>query len=473
MDSCLLSPRRPLRPRGLFGLSAAALGGTVLALPGLLAMGLIWLLVSAFGAAVVALPVAAATALDPLVGMVVAVLLGVATLPFALLWLVAGCGAVLALLASRTISAPLSSAEALGLGLRRALPLLGSALVIKGLGLLAMLPASFLAFTLALLGQAIGPDGGPAGPLLRALGLPLIAVAALGGLYLCFRLLWAPWSALLEAAGPLEAVERSWILSRGQAGRVLGLILTGLLLAAVSVWGLAFLTIGVQALQATALSGWLSGLATEAGASLNRLAAQLGGGGPLPLRDLADQPKLIGALLLALALPIASVCLVYAGLSAFYLDLLRRQEGFGARERTRPEPAALPDGTGQPMLAPIPPTDPADEAEAPDEPELSAAPPLDWHEAIPAERQAVQPGPPASLGDGGASGWGEGPQDAAAPPAEAPEAPPNPETTGPLDLGRIEGISLAKGSDGAAAPRKSRLAWLWNWLPEPERPDGD
>lgn len=491
MDSCLLTPRRPLRPRGLIGLAVAALGGTVLAVPGLLLLDLVWLLVTAFCATLVALPIAAASSVDPLAGLVVGGLLGLVTLPFAILWLVAGFGAAMALLASRTVSAPLSVGEALGLGLRRALPLLGSALVIKGLGLLAMLPASLLAITLALLDRGVGPQSGPAGQLLRALGLPLIAVAGLVGLYFCFRLLWAPWSALLEDAGPLEAVERAWTLSRGQAGRVLGMILTGLLLAALVVWGLAFLAIGPLALQATALSSWLDGLGTATGAALDRLAALVGDLRPLALNGRTLRPDLAGAVLLALALPLAVVSLVYAGLSAFFLDLLRRREGFGARERARPEPAELPADLAAPLVAPVPvpnetvaPIEPAEPAETAagdesGEPYRPYEPEVNWNPTPGAGGVTVQEEPAAFDAPGSAGEVGnqdevdDAPEKVDVGVAEAPMADPVAGETGPLDLGRIEGISVANASDRAAEPRKSRWAWLWSWLPEPERPEGD
>ncbi len=481
MDRCLLLPRRPLRPRGLVGLSLAGLGGFTLGLPGLFLILLLWSLVVALAATVLAFPVAAAGRVDPWVGSVAAGLLGLVTLPFAVLWLVAGCGAVLAWLASRTLGAPLALGEALSLGLRRALPFVGSAVVIKGLGLVALLPAAFLAAALALL-RPEGSGGSGLDLTLQALGWPLTGLAAACGAYVCFRILWAPWSALLEGAGPLEAVERAWTLSRGQAGRALRLVLGAGLLAAIVTWGLAFLALGPGAAQAAALGSWLKGLGAKAGLGLDNLGMSLFIASRTPWPELLKRPDLISYSLLALALPAAAVGLTYAGLSAFFFDLLCRQEGFGTRARLRATPEAAPlPGSVPPQAGPDDGAPGGAEAEdrwpggyEDEERDLEAAPEaeevaVEAPDDVPGEWSSMAETDPAGTPPGAPSGADAAVGEAALGVAEAG----HPED--PLDLGRIEGISLARGSEQAGTPKKGRLSWLWSWLPEPERPgpDGD
>lgn len=476
MDSFSLAPSQRLRPKGFLGLSIAGVKGAFLSLPGLLVLAAAWWLVAAVAGLVAALPVLVAASLSQDMATVVGALMALICLPFLLIWLAAGWGAALAWIGSRTLGAPLGLGEALGLGVRRALPVLGTAIGMKLLGALAFLPAAFLATVIALLS---GQDALPTGPmsLLRPAGLTLAALAALGGLYISLRLLLSLWPALLEDRGPFAAIGRGWELSRGQAGRMLLYLLLFVGLAFALLDGLLRLWKGDEAAALAAIAAQLPTLA-----DLGRIqgsAWRYEGVGPAEL----------GWLFVVAALVIGAQALVHACLAAFYFDLRRRQEGFGATVGREPEGTAPGEGGPEPET----------EAEE-DEPETSAqplSPDVDdpwtapWGDApapddttAPAEAYREAQAPPSAATDEPARDdlEAESVQPEASPealeasldspdPSPADNAPVDPQ----LDLSSLQGISLAGSREDlpAAPARRNRLAWLWSWLPEPESTQDD
>lgn len=453
MDSMTLVPSEGLRPRGFMGLAAAALRGAFLSLPGLLALAAAWALVVGLAGLVAAVPVLVAGSLSRDMATVVGALMALVCLPFLVIWLSAGWSALLAWIASRTLRAPLGLGEALGLGVRRALPVLGTAFGIKLLGALSLMPAAFLAMAVGLLaGQETLPGGTWAAGLLRAAAL-MAAIAALGGLYICLRLVLAPWAALLEEAGPFEAIGRAWELSRGQSGRLLGYILLALGLVALALDGLARLWQGDEG---AALAALVERLPT---------ASRFAG---LPASALGDPEPLLW-LLLAAGIVIGAVTLVHAAMSAFYVDLLYRKTDFGAIS-----PPGLAPVSGDPVDG-----DPVAGAPVDDNPVLvdpAGAPvPVDeaadgspsWWDGPLASPEAHKP-----IGVGMRED-GTSPATLTVEPASLDRSatdddnrPVDPE----LDLASLQGISLATGrpEEPALPRRRSRLAWLWSWLPEPE-----
>jgi len=464
MERFSLAPSRELRPRGFVGLSTAGIKGAFLSLPGLLLLAAAWWLVTGVAGLVAALPVLVAASLSRDMATVVGGLMALVCLPFLLIWLAAGWSAALVWIGSRTLGAPLGLGDALGLGVRRALPVLGTAIGMKLLGALAFLPAGFLATVIALLS---GQDVLPAGPLslLEPAALTLAALAALGGLYVSLRLILAPWTALLEDRGPFAAIGRGWELSRGQVGRMLVYLLVFV--------GLAF---GL-------LDGLLRLWKGDEAAALAAIAAQLPSWADLGSRASASRhgslsPELLGWLFVIAVLVGGAVALVHACLAALYFDLRRRQEGFGATvDREPDETAPATDGPE--------PEQEQDTAEP--EPALPLSPDIGdpwtapWGDA-PAPDDLSPPAPAAAEAAGGedlgaAIDQPEAPPEApdaslAGPePTSADNAPVDPQ----LDLSSLQGISLAGSrEDLPQTPvRRNRLAWLWSWLPEPESNQDD
>ena len=453
MDSMTLVPNEGLRPRGFLGLAAATLRGAFLSLPGLLALAAAWALVVGLAGLVAAVPVLVAGSLSRDMATVVGALMALVCLPFLVIWLSAGWSALLSWIGSRTLRAPLGLGEALGLGVRRALPVLGTAFGIKLLGALSLMPAAFLAMAVGLLaGQETLPGGPWAAGLLWAAAL-MAAIAALGGLYICLRLVLAPWAALLEEAGPFEAIGRAWELSRGHTGRLLGYILLALGLVALAVDGLARLWQGDERAALAAL--------VERLPSVSRFAA-------LPTSALGDPEPLLW-LALAAGIVLGAVTLVHAGMSAFYGDVLCRRTDFGAISLPELAPDAGDPDVGDPDVGDPVASDPVAGDAAPVHLPLDLA----ADGATPTWWDAPQALPEAdetsAVGAQQDRTW----------PATLPEDPEPPDETADddsrpvdpqLDLASLQGISLAEGrSDEPALPRRrSRLSWLWSWLPEPE-----
>ncbi|HEX2078149.1 MAG TPA: hypothetical protein VHG08_10585 [Longimicrobium sp.] len=119
---------------------------------------------------------------------------------------------------------PASIADGLRVGMRRALPLLGSTLI-AFLGLmLAAVGVSVVLMIVLLVFSVLGAAGAVVGALLTFLAWVAVFLAAFGVLFAVTPAI------VVEGAGPLEAVERSFALSRDALGRVVGVLLVALLI---------------------------------------------------------------------------------------------------------------------------------------------------------------------------------------------------------------------------------------------------
>ena len=132
------------------------------------------------------------------------------------LGLLAVSGALAQAGARSLVAGPVSIGRAYEVVLRRLPSMLGASIIV---GLAAGIPLGF--------GALIGAGGGMAGYLLA---LPAI----FAGVYLAVRLMFAPFIALFEQAGPLTATVRCWKLVSGSWLRTFGLLLiVALLLGAI------------------------------------------------------------------------------------------------------------------------------------------------------------------------------------------------------------------------------------------------
>lgn len=133
------------------------------------------------------------------------------------------------------IGPSLTVGDAIRHGARRTLPYLGAAiLLIIGLFVMA-LPVGL---ALAALGMTIEPSAGgmpPAGWLIVLLFLALL-------LYFAARLLLISAVASAEPVGPLAMIKRSWSLTEGNAGRLLGFLFLLIIAALVVVGALTLVT---------------------------------------------------------------------------------------------------------------------------------------------------------------------------------------------------------------------------------------
>lgn len=130
------------------------------------------------------------------------------------------------------IGPSVSVGEAIAHGFRRLLPYLGALLII----VLAMI-VLFVPFILGLAATGVTLTPGVRPPPVAYLILVVFMVVAL---YFGMRMLLVSPVASTEAAGPVAIVRRSWVLTRGQAGKLIGFILlfvvaAVLLMAAVNV----------------------------------------------------------------------------------------------------------------------------------------------------------------------------------------------------------------------------------------------
>lgn len=119
---------------------------------------------------------------------------------------------------------PTSVGDGMRAGLRSVLPLLGAA-IIAWIGLVVAV------FGVALVGGIIGAVVGQLGTAIAMLaGLVMVVVfvgAGLGAVAMLFAVLPA---IVVEGAGPLRALERSFELARGALGRVVGLMVVTLVI---------------------------------------------------------------------------------------------------------------------------------------------------------------------------------------------------------------------------------------------------
>lgn len=142
----------------------------------------------------------------------------------------------------------MSVAESLRHAIRRLLPALAVAFILGLLGVALLIPATLAGGGAAASGQAVPPA-------VALLSLLLLPVA----IFLVLRFTLAQ-VAVADHAGPLDALKRSWALTRGNALRLFGIfvlvVVTGivLLLAVQFVLGTVLLLVG------TALGGQALGL---------------------------------------------------------------------------------------------------------------------------------------------------------------------------------------------------------------------
>lgn len=274
-----LDPPSAARPsRGPLGFARAGLGvlfghGLTLAL-----VVIIGALGALLGVTAVVVPAVAAGAIFPAADLAnpdvrwlaagLTAVLAVLAVPFFVVWLAGGAGAVIAAIGAAITDQPKGAAAAYGAGLQRALPLLGAAVVTQVIRLVAWLPGYFV---LLAAGFFVALGARDANPRLQLLAVPFaiafpIILAALVHVHL--RLSFTPFAVVHEDLGPIGAVERSWALTRGRTLRLAG---TG----AVVVLALAALFAGaVAAARGLGLTPDVAnGMIADAGI---RLAAALG-----------------------------------------------------------------------------------------------------------------------------------------------------------------------------------------------------
>jgi hypothetical protein len=122
-----------------------------------------------------------------------------------------------------------SVGEALQVGLRRFLPLLGAALLVGCGAALAMLPVLMLVGVLAAASPA-------AAPVLAGL---LVAILVPFYLFLWVRLILLTPAAAAEPLGPVALVRRSWQLTAGHSLRLLGFLVLVIIVALVTMMAVA------------------------------------------------------------------------------------------------------------------------------------------------------------------------------------------------------------------------------------------
>ncbi|WP_420129673.1 hypothetical protein [Longimicrobium sp.] len=119
---------------------------------------------------------------------------------------------------------PTSVGDGMRAGLRAALPLLGSMFLIGIGGMVAF-------FAVALLGGILIGIFSSMGGAAAVVGMFLMFVVVMAAYLGIIGLLFAVGPAIVvEGAGPLEALERSFTLARGALGRVIGLMLVTILI---------------------------------------------------------------------------------------------------------------------------------------------------------------------------------------------------------------------------------------------------
>ncbi|HML49957.1 MAG TPA: glycerophosphoryl diester phosphodiesterase membrane domain-containing protein [Propionicimonas sp.] len=111
-------------------------------------------------------------------------------------------------------------------------------------GLAGVVAIGLLVFGAGMLAEAVGEDGW----LILVVLVPAFLVAAI---WISIRLLLAPCAIAIEKAGPIQAIRRSWRLSKGQFWRILGIYLLASILISMaastvsSVFSFVILLIGM------------------------------------------------------------------------------------------------------------------------------------------------------------------------------------------------------------------------------------
>jgi len=333
-------PGRPLRPLHALEVIGASLRVLLTNLPALALVPVVTVVgLAAALAVVIAPPVLYGAAVSPAIAgalsgdgsqadwlgatalLVAFGFLVVLAVAFAIVWVSAGVAALTAVAGAGQLGRPLGTAAALGVGLRRALPLLGSSILVRlAVGVLA-LPTTYLVLTSAYL-LSEGARAGNALLQVTALPLAVLAPVAIGAvLHIALRLSFGPFAAVFEDVGVVASLRRSWALTRGHTLRILGYaVLVGLLVGAawVAIWGYGPAAAWWQSVGADRLSGASAGtpgaLADPGGA-----AAQA----------LTSAPAVFAILVTVLPAWLC-VLIVQIVFVVLYFDIRRRDEGFGA-----------------------------------------------------------------------------------------------------------------------------------------------
>lgn len=336
-------PSRPLQPLNVIGIISASLGvlfRNLVALIGIPLLALAGMLI-AISAVMVPLvlggrviPGMLASPAEWPLGMALAILIGVLVLlaiPFLILWAIVCLGALVGAMGGGHLGPRLGIGEALGVGMRRALPLLGASILSKLIVAFVTVPAMLLLMASGLLlfqGQAAGDAQ------LQLLAIPFLCITPFlvaAAIYVSLRLLFVPYTAVFEDVGPFGAIERSWAVTRGHVLRIFGYLLLISLIA----MGISFL---LQLLMQPALASLSRGPAfaalsePRAWATPDAAMAQVGSLA-LPLLAIAGFIAIIA--LITLAEQIVYIVL--------YFDIRHRDEGFGAAADAL-EPVPPPDG---------------------------------------------------------------------------------------------------------------------------------
>ncbi|RIL12194.1 hypothetical protein DCC79_02225 [bacterium] len=464
-------------PRGPFGSARAGLGvlfghGLTLAL-----VVIIGALGALLGVAAVVVPAVAAGAVIPAAAAAgpdvrwlagaLTVVLGILAIPFFVVWVAGGAGAVIAAVGAAVTGRPQGATAAYGAGLQRALPLVGGAVVTQVIRLLVWLPGYF-ALLAAGFFYALGARD--ADPRLQLLAVPFAVafpIILAGLVHVHLRLSFTPFAVIHEDRGPIGAVERSWALTRG---RTLQLAAT----AAVVVVAIALLFAGAIALIRTLglTPDVANGMIADAGL---RLAAALGRGPDVGYSAAVALAMGVNAAVLAGMLGIA--LWVVSVWSALYWDARAREDAGAvgpAADRTgaaapADAPTALPMAAGAGMASgdaaiPAPPgvdvaaVSDMPPARPPDAEEIARMRDIDlaWSYTQPPETPEPPAEPPAEPPWSALPIASQSSDDAFA--VEA-EASPDADTWVPSDLGAP-----------AAAPEPPEAAWAddapgWAMLP--------
>ena len=320
-------PEQALRKRGILSIAAGSILTAFRTLPGILAIWIVSALVGALALAAIAAPVQMSQGLDARIASALATTMAVIAFPFLMIGAGTTMGAVFSKIAGDILGQPTTLMKAYDLGFRRALPLIGSALLLKIIALVVLAPVALIGFSLWYSSARQLAMGETA---LQLLSIPLAVVLAatvLFALHLMARLAFTVFGTLFEDLGPIESSERAWTLSRGHSLRIGFYMLAGLAAAA----GVASLL--ERAGQSGLIANSSSSNFQETVAAL-RAAAESGEGfGLLDLRRLL--PFSASAVIGGLIVLLLDTALA-AGLMRLYFDIRHRDEGFGSSDALAP-----------------------------------------------------------------------------------------------------------------------------------------
>ena len=320
-------PEQALRKRGFLSIVIGSLVTAVRTLPGIIAVWLVSFLVGALAFAAIAAPVQMSQGLDARIASALAVTMAVIAFPFLFIWAGTTMGAVLSKIAGDILGRRTPLLKAFDLGFRRALPVIGSALLLNIISLVVLAPIALIGFSLWYSSErqlAIGDSA------LQLLSIPLgivLGASILFALHLMTRLAFTLFSTIFEDIGPIEASERAWSLSRGHSLRIAFYFLAGLAVA-----------VGVGSLLERAGQAGLiaNSSALDIEHSILSLKAAAESGEGVGLRDLTSLLPLTGSAAIGGLVVVLLDTALAAGLMRLYFDIRHRDEGFGTAETLDP-----------------------------------------------------------------------------------------------------------------------------------------